>query len=291
MIEFIKKFCTYFAATLTFLLGLKAAIGVAFSWQWVAITGAAVAVLCAVIAWAEVYRGDKEGRRKREPCSDEESVFLTIKRALQNVRFAARDDESIAHQANKVVRRTLDKRCIKYKDYKRWRHKNPFVFTAIIDDRDELIGFFDVFPLTDEAARGLIAGTLDEHGLTLDAILPQEQNASAKKIYIASICLNPKQTAFSRIVAKEVLLLKLGEFLTNAFPPDGQRFLFAYAHTEAGERLLRNAEFRNTALSRDTKQRDPLYELSPDGYAQLASNFKALLKGHLGRSQVSSSKT
>jgi hypothetical protein len=185
----------------------------------------------------------------------------------------------------------LDKRCIKYKDYKKWRHKNPFVFTAIVDDRDELVGFFDVFPLTDEAARGLIDGTLDEHSLTVDAILPQAKNASARKIYIASICLNTKQTAFCRIVAKELLLLKLGEFLINTFPPDGQRFLFAYAHTEAGERLLKNAEFRNTALSSETKQRDPLYELSPDGYAQLVVNFKTLLKGHLGHTRVSSTTT
>jgi hypothetical protein len=278
MTEFIKKICAYSATTLTSLLAIKTAFSITCAWRWWVLFGASIIGLCALVAWAEIYHGSKEARRKRKPNSGDESVFLTIKRALQTVRFAPPGDESIAHQANNIVRHNLDKHCIKYKDYKQWRLKNPSIFTAIVDDRQELVGFFDVFPLTNEAARSLIDGTMDERGLTMEAILPESENISAKSIYIASICLNPKQTAFSRIVAKEVLVLKLGEFLANTFPPDGKRFLFAYAHTESGERLLRNADFRNKALSHENKQNDPLYELPPDDYVSLALNFRLLPK-------------
>jgi hypothetical protein len=278
MLECIKKFCTYFAAALTFLLALKAGFGVAFSWKWLAIVTTLVGIVCALIAWFETCGSSVKGRRRSQQSSDD-SVILTIERALRTVRFAARDDEAIANQANRIVRRELDKRCVKYREYKNWRRKNPYIFTALTDSHDGLIGFFDVFPLTDEAAAGLTDGTYDEHSLTAEAILPCEKNSSAKKIYIASIVVNPKQTSFSPIVAKEILLIKLGEFLLSVFPPDGERLLFAFAHTGAGERLLKNANFRNTALGTDNKQHDPLYELSPEGYVQLATTFNSLLRG------------
>jgi hypothetical protein len=135
--------------------------------------------------------------------------------------------------------------------------------------------------LTDEAARGLVEGSIAERDLSIDAILPYDQNGSAKRVYIASIMTNPKQTAFSNIVVKEVLLLKFLEFTISAFPPADDRTLFAYAHTGLGETLLKNAEFRNTALSNDSEQGDPLYELTPDGYRNLARTFHVISKGLL----------
>ena len=276
MIEFIKKFCTYFAATVTFLIALKASFGVATTWKLLVVLPLAAGVVCAAIAWMEVRRKTSELPVKASDDTDAASISLAVKRALSAARFAPRNDESIAFQANKIVRRGLDKHCIKYKDYQKWRRKNPAVFTAVTDSDNQLLGFFDIFPLTDQAARGLIEGHLDEHSLTVESILPDDQNESAKKIYIASIMTNPKQKAYSGIVVKEVILLKFLEFLTTVFPPNDERILFAYAHTDLGERLLKHGEFRNTALSNDNKQGDPLYELAPDGYKTLAKTFNAI---------------
>jgi hypothetical protein len=276
MIDLIKKFGTYFAATVTFLIALKASLGIKADWRLFAFALVALGVVCAAIAWAEVYRRTAGLPPKRSRGADEASVSLAVKQALASVRFAARDDESIAMQANRIVRQDLDKHCIKYKDYKVWRRKNPTIFTAITDIDNQLLGFFDVLPLTDKAACELMDGKVDEHGLTIEAIFPHAENASAKKIYVASIMTNPRQTAYGDIIAKEVLLLKFCEFMTNTFPPDDERILFAYAHTDAGERLLKNAEFRNTGLSKDSKQGDPLYELTSDGYRKLAKLFCAV---------------
>jgi hypothetical protein len=210
--------------------------------------------------------------------SEDVSIALTVKRAISRVQFAPIDDEGIAHEANKIVRRELDKHCIKYKDYKLWRKKNPTIFTAVVDDDCRLIGFFDIFPLTDQIAKALRDGKLHEHDLTLEAILPGDQNSTAKNIYIASIIVNPHQKSFSPLVAKELVLIKFAEFLASVFPPGENRILFAFAHKDAGERLLKNANFRNIVLRSDNKQGDPLYELSPSGYEVLAENFRPVLK-------------
>jgi hypothetical protein len=73
--------------------------------------------------------------------------------------------------------------------------------------------------------------------------------------------------------------LKLAEFLIVNYPPNGERVIFAYAHTKFGDRLLKNTEFRNTALPKDNKQGDPLYELSPIGYRNLAKTYSDLISG------------
>jgi len=279
MIDFVKKFSAYFSATLTLLVGIKTGFSIGLSWKLLLLMAFVVALACASIAWTEVFPRTIARSRRRRKGEDGGPLSLAVRLALDRVRFAARDDESVAAQANRIVRRGLDKRCIKYRDYKEWRRKNPTVFTAITDNENELIGFFDVFPLTDKAGRGLINGTLDEHELTLDAVVSSDKNDSAHMIYIASIMVNPRQNVFSPIIAKEVLLLKFGEFLTTYFPPTEDRSLFAYAHTASGERLLRNAGFTNTSLSKDNKQCDPLYEMSPSGYNELAKTFYALSTG------------
>jgi hypothetical protein len=276
MIDFIKKFSTYFAASLTFLIGLKAAFGFGVSIPLLTLIAFAVGIASASIAWAEVFPRTTANSPKLQDHSDEGPLSLSIKRAMDRVSYAPLDDESIAFEANRIVKRGLDKGCINYKDYRLWRRKNPAVFTAITDRESRLLGFFDVFPLTEESARALMDGKINERQLKIDAILPQEENRLARYIYIASIMVNPKQKTFSPIVAKEVLLLKFAEFIKASFQPNEERILFAYAHTVSGERLLRNAGFTNTVLRKESKQRDPLYELTPSGYSDLIKNLEAL---------------
>jgi hypothetical protein len=204
MIEFIKKFCAYFATSITFLIGVKAAVGLGFSWNLLIIVTVIFAVTCAGIAWAEVHHQIILGSSKLMGGENSGSLTLTIRRSIDRIKFAARDDESIALEANKIVKHELDKRCISYEDYRKWRRLNPMVFTAITDSENQLVGFFDVFPLTEEAAHHLISGKHGEHELNIKAILPHNENSDAKYIYIASLMLNPQQQVFSRIVAKEI---------------------------------------------------------------------------------------
>ena len=288
MIELGRQFFIYFVAGLTLLFTFKALPDAPLSWRLVEVAIVFIAVVCAIFAWDEVKKG--KGLTSRRNVSEDASVSLSLKRAMSSVKFAARNDESIALEANKIVRRGLDKGCIHYKEYREWRKKNPMIFTAVTDADGQIIGFFDVFPLTDQAASDLVSGKVHEHDLTIDSILPEDKNKDANKIYIASIMVNPKQTGFSPMVAKDAVILKLIEFLIATFPPNEKRYLFAFAHTQLGEHLLKNTTFRNTALPNDNKHHRPLYELSPDQYNEIAKDLIKLLKAHIRGVHVSSSK-
>src|SRR5437868_3011274 len=119
--------------------------------------------------------------------SAEGSLLVAIGNALDSVCEGARDDEEHALYCNKLVRNLLDKRAITYEEYRLWRKKNSSVFTTVVDRENNLIGFFDVFPLTSEAGKSIIEGRLSERSLSLDHILPEQANGSATHIHIATI--------------------------------------------------------------------------------------------------------
>lgn len=276
MYKYFKKFCAYFVGSLSFMFGLKACLAVTLTPKLIIFSPIFAAVVCAAFVWIE-FKSDAESRPENSPGEGEGvSISLTINRALKEVKYADAHDESIAAEASRIVRGGLDKHCITYKQYKEWRRKNPAIFTAVVDKEGRLIGFFDIFPVTEEAARGLSNGMLSEHALTIKDILPADQNASAKYIYVASIMANPRQKSYSPIIARELIMLKFAEYLAAVFPPNGKREIIAFAHTRAGERLLKNAEFTNTVLSTDNRQGDPFYKLSPEGYMNLGANIGVL---------------
>src|SRR5215831_5770423 len=114
-------------------------------------------------------------RRKyptRRGDSAEGSLLFAIESALDVVRFGSRDDESLASIANKIVRRELDKHAITYAGYKQWRKHNPLVFTSVVDDDNQLIGFFDIFLLTGAVGADIISGRITERSLTVEHIVP-----------------------------------------------------------------------------------------------------------------------
>ena len=270
MIGFIKKTCGYFAATLGLVFSVKEGFAIQAGWSTLALATLGIGVLCVAAVWVESHVVPRiTGASEASPLHNDGSLSLAVKRAFDQARFAPRDDEAIAEQANVLVRRALDKRCISYRDYRDWREKNPFIFSAVLDGDNALIGFFDVFPLTDEAAAALLSGKRTEREIKASDILPASENAAAKAIYVASVFGNPEHPHLRPLVAKDVLLLKFIEFLIDTFPATLDRYLLAFAHTREGDRLLRNAGFANVLLPTHTRQRDPLYKLPPPEYAQL----------------------
>jgi hypothetical protein len=270
VIGVIKKACGYFAATLGLVFSVKEGFAIQAGWSSLTLATMGIGVLCVAAVWVEAYVIPRiTGVSEASPLHSDGSLSLAVKRALDLARFAPRDDEALAEQANLLVRRTLDKRCISYGDYRDWRVKNPYIFTAIVDGENTLIGFFDVFPLTDDAAAELVSGKRAEREIKMSDILSASDNARAKALYVASVFANPQHPHLRSLVAKDVLLLKFIEFLIDTFPPTPDRHLLAFAHTREGDRLLRNAGFANVLLPINSRQRDPLYKLAASEYAQL----------------------
>lgn len=191
------------------------------------------------------------------------SLLFAIQGALEVVRFGSRDDESLASSANKIVRRELDKHAITYSDYKKWRTHNPLVFTSVVDDGNQLIGFFDIFPLTAAAGANIILGRITERSLTVDDIVPTAGTSSAKYLHLATILRNPRQQRFSPLVAGEVLLLKMKEFLLKHYEPLEERTYTAFAQSREGEALLKRCGFAMVLLREQNDQHCPLYVLRP----------------------------
>jgi hypothetical protein len=181
------------------------------------------------------------------------SLFPTAQQSSRGGRFL--------NLENLRQRKRLDKRAITYKDYKLWRKLNPLVFTTIVDENNRLIGFFDIFPLKPEAGQDVIAGRLTERSLKADHLVPFADTAYVTHLHIATIFLNPRQTAFSPMVAKEVLLLKMGDFIEEHYAPIETRTFTAFAQSRAGEALLKRCGFSMAIFSEE--QHLPLYVLRP----------------------------
>jgi hypothetical protein len=204
--------------------------------------------------WSSVFRAEQDSAGP---------LVFAIGQALERVREGPVDDESHALAANKIVRRCLDKRAITYQEYKQWRKLNPLVFTTIVDESNQLIGFFDIFPLKSGAGEDIIAGRLTERSLSPDHIVASAECASATHLHVATIILNPRQRTFTPLVAKEVLLLKMSEFLERNYAPMETRTYTAFAQSRAGQALLKRCGFSLTLLAKDTDQGFPLYVLRP----------------------------
>jgi hypothetical protein len=220
-------------------------------------------------------------RYRRDPT--EGSLLVAIENALDRVREGSTYDEAIASEANKIVRKSLDKRAIKYSDYKLWRKRNCLIFTTVVDDENNLIGFFDIFPLTAEAGKKLVDGTLTERSLDANDILPKQLTSSATHIHIATVLLNPSQKTFTPIVAKEVLLLKMKEFIERNYDPVQTRTFSAYAQSKAGEVFLRRCDFSMIVFDIDNEQHLPLYVLRPSETGTAVMRFSQAEKHFAGR--------
>jgi hypothetical protein len=199
----------------------------------------------------------------RHSAATDGSLLFAIENALDIVRFGSRDDESLATVANKIVRRELDKHAITYAGYKEWRKHNPLVFTSVVDDDNQLIGFFDIFPLTAAAGADIISGKITERSLTVEHIVPAAATSSTTYLHIATILRNPHQKRFGPLVAGEVLLLKMKEFLRSHYEPLEQRTYTAFAQSRDGEVLLKRCGFAMVLLPEQNDQHCPLYLLRP----------------------------
>jgi hypothetical protein len=216
----------------------------------------------------------------------EGSLVFGIEQALDRVREGRLDDQAVALAANKIVRRYLDKHAISYADYRVWRDINPLIFTSVIDDQNRLIGFFDIFPLTSEAGRAIIAGKLTERTLDARHIIPAEKVQDAAYIHIASILVNPRQRTFSRVVAKEVVLLKMREFIERNYDPVEKKTYTAFAQSTLGEALLRRCGFSIAVLANENEQHAPLYVLKPDNTDAAIFRFDRVASHFLRRART-----
>lgn len=277
MVDYLKRLLTYYGPIATGVVTVNAAFGKdGLAWSWILFGCGVLLPIVALVAWIE--RPPRGHSHAFDTSDGGDSLGFALQDALAQARFAARDDEAVAREANGMVRHGLDKSCIRYDDYRGWRRKNPAVFTAVVDRRNRLVGFFDVFPLQATTAEELIAGQRSERSLRAADIVPDGENATVRHIYIATVMYNSHHPEFSALVAKDVTMVKLHEHITGTFGDLAGRTVLAFGHTKPGRATLKRFGFVEILPSHQNRQRDPLYRLPTGAMETLERRFAGIRK-------------
>jgi hypothetical protein len=182
---------------------------------------------------------------------------------IERLELIEAPEEHLAFVANQLCRRFFGRKStISYSDYRNWRGKNRLLFSAVVDEGRNLIGFFDVFPLTEPAGRLLMAGQLAERDISIGDILEESESEASKYIYIASVfCL------YRNARLRKAVIDMLVNFVQLHYPPMSERRILAFAATPEGLTLLKRSGFILERNSKMTKGRRDLYvrDHSPDG--------------------------
>lgn len=165
--------------------------------------------------------------------------------------------EHFADIGNQHVREIFGRsRVISYPEYKKWRAKNPTVYTVVANGKNELVGFFDIFPLTDAAGAALMKGEKSEEDLTIDDLLDGKSTAETNFVYIATLAAR-----FRNPLLDVLLTRTLVEHLSNVLPPrPGRRYLIIPYTVEGRNAAIRNG-FRCEATPSITKRNIEVFSL------------------------------
>ena len=165
------------------------------------------------------------------------------------------DNEAIAKKANDCARAHFGKTMgFPYAKYREWRQKNPFIFTAFVTRDGTLIGFADVFPLTKEAAVGILEGRLSESELTSRDIYEANNRAKSNHIYIASVVCCARSS-----LAESVVLSAAINYVQTLYPTRSGRSYIAVGGTADGQRVLNRLGFFKVLDQNVAARKRPVY--------------------------------
>jgi len=155
------------------------------------------------------------------------------------------------------------KRIITFEEYRKWRQKNPMVFSCFLAPGRRLLGLFDVFPLTDAAGTALRKGDIGEQDLTLDDILPDSMRKGANYIYVATI-YSSYRSQHLRARLEQVA----AELILKTYPPRKGRYYLAIPYTREGENLVKRNQFVLETNRHINAARNDIYVLDAAGAAK-----------------------
>jgi hypothetical protein len=185
------------------------------------------------------------------------------------------DSEAIAARSNRIARAHFGKTMgFPYAMYKRWRQKNRRIFAAFVSREGCLLGFVDVFPLTDSAGASILNGDLAERDLDLDDLLDERSVDSCNYVHVASvICAQRSQLA--RYAVEQAAL----SYIYHTFAPQPKRIYTAIPTTSDGERVLKRLGLRKWLSGTITDAGKDVYEIASDeicGSSHLAKSLASI---------------
>lgn len=123
-----------------------------------------------------------------------------------------------------------------------WIGKNPYITThAVVGD--EHLGYFNLTPITSDAARLFDIQEMSEEDLLPEHILAPDVMRYAQYFYLPAITVKNFMSVRSRM-AVAALMSGLGSYVFNVFTPERIKRIYASPTTFQGNSLLRRLGFK-----------------------------------------------
>ena len=167
--------------------------------------------------------------------------------------------------ANHLAASSYEVRPIPEDRVQQWILKNPNAVTVLLDPDGEVVGYFDVFPLTGAFGDAFRAGYATEYEMGHAEILgPGEPTAGM--LYLGGIAVKDwgswKGCLYGRMAVRGLV-----EYLLHFYPLDRPTELIASAASPEGRRLLKRFGFRLVSHGEKRRDRTDLFSMALSGPA------------------------
>jgi len=168
-------------------------------------------------------------------------------------------------QANDALRAMFGtKHFVSLKQYRSLIEKNNYVLTAIINDKGEMVGYFDIFPLVDSFGELMISGAATELEMGPESEYDKGSGSASQYIYIGAIFNFEHQNAARRHAISYYLQRHIITHIFTLYPPRKGRKYLALASSEQGAQLLKSYKFSHMQDKKDRRDKCDLYLLEYD---------------------------
>lgn len=140
--------------------------------------------------------------------------------------------------SNAVARGHYGREAMSLEQVERWCAKNPYGYAVLRSQGGEYLGYFDILPISDEAADALVKDHLGESAIRPEHILAPEAMKDARTLYFASVAVRVHETEEVWGRRQAQLFLALIDYLHTYYGGMNRRAL-AIAATPEGTNLLR----------------------------------------------------
>jgi hypothetical protein len=139
--------------------------------------------------------------------------------------------------------------------------RNDHVLTVIIDENNEMVGYFDVFPLVDAFGESLIKGNVTELDMHVNCEYDKSVEHESNHIYLGAIFNLERKHLTKRYAISLFMQKKLIMHILLLYPPRAGRKYIALASSAEGNNILKRYNFSHTQSKRDRKDKADLFVL------------------------------
>jgi hypothetical protein len=170
-------------------------------------------------------------------------------------------DLGLSDEAKKLASECYahDKHSLTGERFEQLRIKNSFILACLTSIHGDFLGYFDAIPLRESFAQSLLRGIVTENQVSEVDVMPPEEMASCKYLFISGLAVLDPESHIGRRNASILvwaLLNYLDEYYRSARP-----IVFAIASTEQGNDLMRRFRLPLSCHASQRIDKYPLYAL------------------------------